>query len=192
MILDMYITTMPIIISGILNMLFTKTSIYKKYRYPIDRYKCLKDGKRILGDNKTYIGFISMIIISIVIQIIYGWVLKILNLEGHSELYNIHENQLLYNVLLGFLFGFIYMLLELPNSFFKRRIDIKPGETKKSFFGYLFLIIDQIDSLIGTMFVIYLFSNISFLKYIGYVIIGGITHLIINVILYKLKIRRNV
>ena len=125
MIINMYITAMPIIISGILNMLFTKTSIYKKYRHPIDRYRCLKDGKRILGDNKTYIGFISMIIISIVIQIIYGCVLKILNLEEHSELYNIHENQFLYNMLLGFLFGFIYMILELPNSFLKRRYNEK-------------------------------------------------------------------
>ena len=188
MIINMYITAMPIIISGILNMLFTKTNLYKNYRYPIDRNKCLKDGRRIFGDNKTYIGFISMIIISIVIQLIYSLVLNLLNFESYSELYNIYENRFLYNLLLGFLFGFIYMLLELPNSFIKRRIDIKPGETKKSLIGYIFLIIDQIDSLIGVMFVIYIVSNISFAKYLAYVLLGGITHLIINVILYILKI----
>ena len=192
MIINMYITAMPIIISGILNMLFTKTKFYNNHKYPIDRNKCLKDGKRILGDNKTYIGFISMIIISIAIQVIYGIIFNLFKLNANSELYNVYGNNLPYNLLLGFLFGFIYMLFELPNSFIKRRIDIKPGETKKSLIGYLFLVIDQIDSLIGVMLVIYIFSNISFAKYIGYVALGGVTHLVINVILYIFKIRRNI
>ena len=192
MIINMYITALPIIISGIVNMLFTKTELYKKHKTPIDRNKCLKDGKRLFGDNKTYIGFISMIIISIVVQIFYGILIKKLEAEQHSELYNVYENCFSYNLLLGFLFGFLYMILELPNSFIKRRIDIKPGETKKSFIGFIFLIIDQIDSLIGVMFVIYIYSNISFLKYIGYIALGGITHLGLNVILYILKIRRNI
>lgn len=192
MILEMYITALPIIISGILNMVFTKTSIYKKHKRPIDNNICLKDGKRLFGDNKTYIGFISMIIISIIVQIIYGSIFRMLNIENRSELYNIYQNNFFYNLLLGFLFGFIYMLFELPNSFFKRRIGINPGETKKSLLGFLFFIIDQIDSLIGVMFIIYMFCGISFLKYISYICIGGITHFIINVFLYILKIRRNV
>ena len=58
---NMYLTMFPVAVGGILNMIFTKTKFYNKHKYPIDHNKTLKDNKRIFGDNKTYIGFISMI-----------------------------------------------------------------------------------------------------------------------------------
>ena len=72
-VLNMYITMLPLILSGIMNMVFVKKSkLYKKYNFPIDMHKTLKDGKRIFGDNKTAIGFISMIVFCIIIQVMYG------------------------------------------------------------------------------------------------------------------------
>lgn len=192
MILDMYITTLPVILSGIFNMVFTKTGIYRRHKYPIDNYKCFTDGRRILGDNKTWIGFFSMIVLCIVTQMICGGILKTAGMETHNELYRLHDNITPYNMLVGVLFGLTYMILELPNSFVKRRLDIEPGKTKNSVMGAMFFVIDQIDSLIGVMAVIYVMSDISFWKYLGYVALGGITHIVINLILYKAKIRRNV
>lgn len=191
LILDMYATTFPVILSGVFNMIFTKTSVYKKYKTPIDGYKYLSDGKRLFGDNKTWIGFFAMIVFCIVTQLVWGFILKTLELETHNELYHIHANQSVYNLLIGFLFGFTYVLFELPNSFVKRRLDIEPGKTQNSTVGIVFFMIDQIDSLIGVMAVIYLFSDISFFKYLGYIALGGLTHIGINFILFKFKIRRN-
>ena len=88
--------------------------------------------------------------------------------------------------------GFAYMICELPNSFIKRRIDIKPGKTDNGIKGFIFLIIDQIDSLIGVVLVLNIISDISIVKSIMYVILGAFTHISINYILYKLKIRRNI
>lgn len=191
LILDMYATTFPVILSGIFNMIFTKTRFYKKHKTPIDHDKRLSDGKRILGDNKTWIGFFSMIVFCIVTQLIWGFILKALELETHSDLYHMHANQYEYNLLIGFLFGLTYMLFELPNSFVKRRLDIEPGKTQNSAIGHIFFVIDQIDSLVGVMAVIFLFSDISFFKYLGYIALGGITHVGINFILLKIRIRRN-
>lgn len=190
-ILNMYITTFPIILSGILNMIFTKTSIYKNLKKPIDCGKKMKDGKRILGDNKTWIGFISMSIICMFCQSIWGFVCYYLNIVNRNELYIYYENNFIFNLIVGFCFGFIYMLCELPNSFIKRRLDIKPGKTVNGLKGIFFFVFDQIDSLIGVFLLLSFLSSLTFNEYLSYILLGGITHITINLILYKLKIRRN-
>ena len=192
MLTNMYLTTSPLIAGGILNMIFKKTKIYKKFKNPIDGGKCLKDGKRIFGDNKTWIGFFSMIFFCVISQIICGILCNYFEMNYLNDIYMIHNNTIIFNIFFGFLVGFIYMLFELPNSFIKRRFNIKPGKTETGLLGLVFFIIDQIDSLIGVMFLIYLFSDISILKYFGYIALGAFTHVGINTVLYLLKIRKNI
>lgn len=192
MILDMYITMTPLILSGVLNMIFTKMDIYKRYKYPIDCYKNWIDGKRIFGDNKTIIGFFSMIVFCILTQIIWGYSCEIMGISDRNQLYLVYENNYVLNVIVGFLFGLIYMLFELPNSFIKRRLDIIPGKTDKGLKGLMFFIIDQIDSLIGVFLVLMLFNGMSIWDYFCYLLVGAITHITINLILFWLRIRRNV
>ena len=121
------ITVMPIIFAGILNMLFTKTKFYNKHKRPIDNRRSINN-KRILGDNKTWIGFGSMVIISGFTHVIWGYILRLLNLESKSDYYVKHDNRITYNLIVGLSNGFIYMISELPNSFIKRRLDIDSGK----------------------------------------------------------------
>ena len=190
MIFKLYITMMPVIISGILNMLFTKTTIYKKYNFPIDGNKTLKDGKRIFGANKTWIGVISMVFFCTLTQVLCGFICKGLNIEYLNYFYNIKPNMLENNILIGLLLGFAYMICELPNSFIKRRIGIAPGKSGEKLFKILFLIIDQMDSMIGVMLILYMFSDINVIQYFIFVIIGAFTHIFVNYILYILKVRK--
>ncbi|WP_036608459.1 CDP-archaeol synthase [Oribacterium sp. P6A1] len=187
MILGMYITMMPVILAGILNMVFVKTPFYKKLKYPIDGGRCLSDGRRIFGDNKTYIGFFSMIVISIITTICWGAFCRLTGLESQNELYLIFPNKIWFNASVGAYFGLSYMLFELPNSFVKRRIDIEPGKTENK----LFFVIDQIDSLFGVMLILFVTAGIPVWKYFCYILVGGFTHIAVNLTLYKLKIRRN-
>lgn len=191
-ILNMYLTLASVMLAGISNMIFTKTTLYKEKAKPIDRGICLKDGKRVLGDNKTNIGFISMIIFNIIAQVICGMVYETLGISSELELYQEFPNIWIYNIIIGFWLGFSYMICELPNSFIKRRLDIKPGKTDNGIKGFLFLIIDQIDSLIGVVLVLNIISDISWIKGLMYIVLGAFTHISINYILYKLKIRRNI
>lgn len=191
MIISMYLTLSSLILAGIANMIFTKTRLYKKYNKPIDFFKTFQDGKRIFGDNKTWIGFVSMIFFSIIFQVLIGIICNLANINEMNEFYAIYENTIIINVIIGALIGFAYMICELPNSFIKRRVDIIPGKTGSGLIGKVFFIIDQIDSLIGVVFVLHLFSGINLSKCIFYVVLGAITHIAINLVLFLLKIRRN-
>ena len=187
MIIGMYITLMPVILAGILNMVFVKTPFYRKWKRPIDGGRVFRDGKRIFGDNKTWIGFFSMIAISIIMAVLWGLLCEIFNISHMNELYRFYRNEFWYNASVGAYFGASYMLFELPNSFIKRRMDIAPGKTTSK----IFLVIDQIDSLFGVMLILFFTSSIPVWKYFFYIFLGGFTHIAVNVVLYRLKIRKN-
>lgn len=192
MILNMYITFVPVILSGIGNMIFTKTPCYKKYAKPLDKGKCLKDGKRIFGDNKTMVGFWSMVILGGIFQCLWGVACAQLHLEERNMVYQLHDNSFWYNLCLGFGFGFAYMICELPNSFVKRRINIASGKTANGIKGIAFFIIDQIDSMFGVGLVLVMVAPIGIDTYFQFVLLGGITHISVNLILFSLKIRKNI
>lgn len=191
-ILTMYITMMPVILAGISNMVVVKRKWFKKRANPMDYGKELKDGKRIFGNNKTWLGFFTMIGCSILTHTVWGLICKIFTgMQSMNQLYLLHNNTVLYNVVVGAVMGVAYMVFELPNSFIKRRIDIPDGKTEKGFKGKLFFVIDQLDSMFGVILVLAAVSKISLLQYINYVLLGGLTHICVNLVLYKLKIRRN-
>ena len=52
----------------------------------------------------------------------------IINIVQNDEIWSFGFT---YNLLIGALLGLFYALFELPNSFLKRRLDIKPGKTIK-------------------------------------------------------------
>ena len=186
----MYLTMFPLILGGIANMVFTKTKFYKKHASPMDKGKVWKDGKRIFGENKTWIGFVSMIIFCIFFQIICGSLCNILQWNHANDLYVSNDNTIWFNALFGALIGFTYMLFELPNSFIKRRFDIDAGKSGRGIKGIIFFIIDQIDSLVGVMFILYLFTDISIWKYFGYILVGAFTHIAVNGFLCLMKVRK--
>ena len=191
-ILTMYITMMPVILAGISNMVVVKRNWFKKRAKPMDGGKELKDGKRIFGNNKTWLGFLTMIGCSIVTHVVWGLICRLFtDMQNMNQLYSCYENTLLYNIIVGAIMGAAYMIFELPNSFIKRRLDIPDGKTERGLKGKLFFVIDQLDSMFGVILVLAVASKISFLQYINYVLLGGLTHICVNLILYKLRIRRN-
>ena len=191
-VVSMYITMLPVILAGILNMICVKQNWFKNHAKPLDRGVKLKDNKRIFGDNKTSLGIITMVLCSIITHVIWGIICKYWSIGTKlNQLYIIYKNEVIYNVIIGALMGLAYMLFELPNSFIKRRLEIPDGKTATGIKGKAFLVIDQIDSLIGVIGVLAVISKISITQYFNYIILGGLTHITANYIMYKLKIRRN-
>ena len=191
-ILIMYATLMPVVIAGAANMLFTKTQLYRSHSSPIDGGKSFSDGKRIFGDNKTWAGFFGMIAATALAQVMWGLLTASSGaISSRNELYQSFDNTLLFNAAAGAMFGLAYVLCELPNSFIKRRLDIKPGKTSHGFKGALFFIIDQIDSLLGVVLLLALFTGLTLPQYIQYIVLGALTHIALNLKLYDANDRKN-
>ena len=190
-ILRLYITLLGPVIAGIVNSIFCKLNILNCLKVPMDFNKKFKDKKRIFGDHKTWKGFMGYLIFNILVSIILGFIWKLSNLEHLNYFYINHDNTIIYNILIGFLLGLSYALFELPNSFIKRRLDIEPGKTIDGAKKVFFIIFDQADSVFGVALIVWLFYPIGIWIYLLFIVVGTITHLLINILLYFLHLRKN-
>lgn len=129
-IMSMYVTLMSPIWAGILNMIWCKSKILKKFESPIDGGKNFVDGKRIFGNNKTWKGLIGYVFFNILTAVCWGAICNIFKIEKYNFLYVNHNNTIIFNIIVGLTMGFAYSLFELPNSFLKRRIGIMPRKNK--------------------------------------------------------------
>ena len=190
LIIKMYMTLLGPILAGVVNSIFCKLNIFKSLKKPLDFNKKIK-GKRIFGDNKTWKGLLGYIFFNIIFMVLVGIIYKALNIEHLNFFYINHKNTLAYNILVGALLGLFYALFELPNSFMKRRLDIKPGKTIKGPKKYFFIFLDQADSVFGVALVVWMFYPIGIKVYLLYILVGAVTHLVINMLLYLLHLRKN-
>ena len=99
-------------------------------------------GRRIFGDNKTWRGAIIMTsgvlgLACLLAQIPAYWSRLPLPIQRVGPL------------VFGLLLGLGAVLGELPNSFVKRQLDIQPGSQRRSISGFLFVIFDQGDFVLG-------------------------------------------
>lgn len=191
LIIKMYVTLLPLIVAGMANMAFCRSSILSSWYRPIDQGLVLSDGKRLFGDNKTWKGFVGMMFFGAFFQWMWGFVAATFPLLLELNLvYDTQLNTAAFNLLFGLLLGFAYVLFELPNSWLKRRFDVEPGKLAMRYTSFFF-VLDQIDSLIGCVLVLAMFRPISLSLALSFVLLGALTHVGINQILYGLKWRKN-
>ena len=192
MILSLYLTLMPVILAGVANMIFCKSSLLDSVNQPIDAGRLLGDGRRLFGANKTWKGFWGMVVWGLLAQLIWSFFLaRQPDLEKLHLIYAHCPNKLATNFPLGILLGLAYVVFELPNSYLKRRLDISPGKTAKDAWKYPFILLDQIDSLIGILLVLHLYISLDWAQVIGLLLVGTLTHLGVNRLLYLAKLRQN-
>ncbi len=187
----MYVTLMGPVVAGIINSLWCKLKVMKKLQIPMDGGNCLKDGKRIFGDHKTWKGFIGYILWNMICMVLWGFACKAADLESYNMLYTNYENTVAFNLIAGALAGFGYALFELPNSFLKRRIGIEPGKSMNGALKAFFVFFDQADSVFGCVLAVCIFTPMPVWFYFLYVVVGAVTHIIINMLLYFCKLRGN-
>lgn len=187
----MYVTLVPTVLAGIIVMLWCKLPILKAIAKPIDFGKNFTDGRRLFGDNKTWKGMLGYIIFNTLFSVLWGLACTNQSLGGLNFFYQSHENTIAFNLLIGVLLGLGYSLFELPNSFLKRRLDITPGKTLKGFWKVFFIFLDQADSVFGVALVVWFFYPLGIGLYLLYVLIGAATHLLLNMMLYFMHLRKN-
>lgn len=193
-ILSAIITAMPVIIGPTINVaILSNPKVREVFKTPIDFGKNFIDNRRIFGDNKTWKGLFLSILICICTASIWGIICKYIPAIGNRNWFYInYENTILYNILIGALFGLTYSLFELPNSFLKRRCNIEPGKSSKvnGKKRIIFTIIDHFDSGFGTMLVVCYFGNLTALEYVNTLFLSAFVHYTIVKILYNLKLKQ--
>lgn len=154
---------------------------FKKINFlntPVDFGRKWK-GKRILGDHKTLRGFF------------FGTLLGAIIFEVQRALYN---NGMLKNLalidyanapfFLGALIAFFALFGDSLKSFFKRRLDIKPGRPWIPF--------DQLDFLLASIIMTAYWTKITFIDSLLVILVIFFLTLIVQYTGYKLKLKDDV
>lgn len=171
----MTLLVLPLVFGGVLHMVAVKLDILSYLKKPIHQ--------RWFGLNKTWRGFLIMPLATFP-GVVAAKHLETL-LELSSPLLLSHSSYLL-----AFILGSAYCLSELPNSYMKRRMGIKEGLTSERY-KLFFIIQDQADSALGCLIVYKLLLPISWTVFWGTILVGISIKLLINILLYTLKIRKN-
>lgn len=155
-----------------------KIKVLKRFNYPVDCYKKFR-GRRILGSHKTFRGFIAATIVGIVFCLMEVW--SYIHLPFIRQLVSLDYSSI-NPFVLGALLGFGALFGDTVKSFFKRYINIKPGE---SWFPF-----DQIDYILGGITFSLFYIHLPLGEYIILFIVWFLIHPLTTFIGYLFKLRR--
>jgi len=172
----------PVILAAIFHMFIVKMNYFSWMTYPLDHHK-MYNGKPVFGPNKTYRGLVVMIVAAVFFSFIYSILLtKNVNLQEYDLLHITTANFVFY----GVLFGFGYVIGELPNSFHKRQAGVAAGKANT----VVMHIIDQVDSVFTVMLLLVFFSSFTWMHFGIGVFFYGFIHIAINYLLYLVGLRK--
>lgn len=164
---------LPAIFANMSPIIFRKISFLN---YPLD-FNLKFYGKPLLGKNKTIRGFfwgILMAILTIYLQ---------KNLYPHPNSFSLINYNQVNIYFLGFLLGFGALGGDTLKSFFKRRLNIKPGKAWIPF--------DQIDWIIGAILLTNFYVHFSLEEITISIILSALLHPLINFLSYNLGLQKN-
>lgn len=162
----------PVVVGGVLHMLAVSRNWWPALARPVHR--------GLFGANKTWRGFVLVPLFTaagaLLVLPVEWW------LGARAPV----------GVALwlpaGLLAGLGYVLGELPNSFFKRRLGIAPGATPKRGRRF-FILLDQVDSGIGCALAYALLPGLSPLAFALFVLTFPFTALGVKRLLFLAKLK---
>lgn len=144
--------------------------------YPVDFNKTWRK-KPIFGSHKTYRGFFFGILGAIVVAYLQSLLYTFPAIQ-HISFFDFQQTSFLF---IGFLMGFGVLFGDLVKSFFKRRLDIKPGAR---FFPW-----DQLDLVIGGLVFVSFIKLPTWQMVVFYLVAGPLLHIFFNHLGYWLKLK---
>lgn len=145
--------------------------------HPIDFGKYWR-GNKILGDGKTFEGFIFGVFIGTLVGVLEAYFYPGFN--AYANQFGIEMPYM--SLLVGFLIAFGALCGDLGGSFIKRRFGLKRGADVP--------LLDQLNFVVGAIVFSYFFTNISVWMILIMIIITPIIHRLASVIGHILRIKR--
>jgi len=168
------------------HVLWLRSRLSRSFSGPID-FRLHLRGRRILGDNKTWRGLIALPPASAISFSLFAVVRESLPEWLQQGMWNMPPSEYAF---VGFLTGLALMLAELPNSFFKRRLNVPPGEApQRSLLRIACMLLDRFDSVIGGLIVLSLLLPVRLSMWVWTIAFGVILHAAMSVLLYRLRLK---
>lgn len=168
--------TLPIVIGGVAHMFFVANDWLPSLKVPIN--------EALFGKNKTWRGVVVMPLVTVPGALLLG---ALSGVQPDSLSSSLSEVPL---VLLGLCLGLGYVILELPNSYLKRKLGIPPGATPEQG-TYWFIALDQLDSAIGFTIVYALFFDFPAVTYLLLLIEFPFVALVVKRVLYWVRLKKS-
>ena len=130
---------------------------------PIDMGRSLADGERVLGDHKTFRGFLSGLVAGTIVGVVSSYIFS--------------KNL----VTIAFSASFGALLGDMTGAMLKRRLKIAPGEALP--------IVDQLDFVVGAVLCVSLFTTISLGAILILFLVTPPIHLLTNIGAYALGLK---
>jgi hypothetical protein len=177
--------TFPLLFGLITHGLCIKYGLLSAMAQPLDAGRTFR-GQRLLGENKTFRGVLAVGAGTAIGFLVRAVIDEAAILEPEAPWLS---QPSLGTALFGFLVGVAAMLSELPNSFVKRQLGIRPGKQGRRVVGVIFYVVDQIDLLVGVCLVLSFAVTLSPLFVLWSAAILFVAHQLLTVAGFALGMR---
>ncbi len=172
--------------AGLAHSLWLRSRWAARCRIPIDRGRTWR-GRRLLGDNKTWAGFIVLPPMTGLTFGLLRWLTDVFSEDWRAGLWPLSVGEY---ALLGCWTGLGFMVGELPNSFVKRQCGVAPGATPARWPIRVFcFLIDRIDSLAGAFLAQALVVPVGIVYALYLLLVGPGLHWLFSVLLFYLGVK---
>ncbi len=174
-------------LAGVAHVLWLRSAWSRPFARPLDGGASV-GGRRLLGDNKTLRGVMVMPVAAAAAFAAFAAYRSQLPAWLATGIWDLPAPPM---AAVGFVAGLAFMLAELPNSFFKRRIGVAPGEAPASpAWRALCLVIDRCDSTLGALIVVTILLPVHPATWLWALLLGSGLHWLFSIWLYRLKLKR--
>jgi CDP-2,3-bis-(O-geranylgeranyl)-sn-glycerol synthase len=172
---------LPVLGAPILHAPVLRWDLLPALKRPLDGGRSI-DGRRILGDNKTWRGALFMTTgVVLATLVLWQWHWWRDQLPGAVRASS--------PLIVGLLIGLGTVGGELPNSLIKRRLDIAPGARRRSVGGIALALLDQGDLVLGIwVCLLPVWVMPIWLAAVAFVVIAAL-HAVLNVVGYAIGAR---
>jgi len=177
---------LPLLFGGIFLGICIKYNWFSFLVFPIDKGWMVR-GRPLFGRNKTYRGLVTVAFGSAITLGLQSMLFHDVPCIRDIELFDYSG---INAWLLGALAGLVSMLGELPNSFVKRRMGVKPGEGVKGVLAPIFYFLDQVDFLIGAWPVFAIAVDVTLVRVLISIAIVMVVHPLTALIGHALGMRK--
>ncbi len=171
------------VLAGMAQTAWFTTSLSRRFSFPIDGGATFR-GSRVFGANKTLRGFVVMVPAA---AVSFAGLAAAIGDPAQAGLWRLTTAGYAW---LGACAGLGFMAGELPNSFMKRQLGIRPGASPRNrLAASAHFVADRIDSGIGMLIAVSLIVTTPAMTWLLVLLVGPSIHWAFSVLMFHLGLK---